>query len=188
MLRRERPRGVRIPSAGAFPAPDQSGDVARLRIQDALRQAHHALDAGDRLEALRQARRAEQIALQWQVTFAPGEENPRELAAQLSGDVPSSSLAANGPTQPQSELKLQATRLVEEANAALQAGDLDTAHAKATEAANLNVAFGPFETQPFHILTEIFQPPAGQPDRTVSRLRPELDADCFQPTRAVDLC
>ncbi len=147
------PSGANPFSRSVPSAPQEAVNVGRLRVDDAMRQAHRALEAGDLPEALRQARRADDFAREWHITFAPGEETPAQLAAQLTGSDPTTSLAADG--LPQSELKLQATRLVAEADAALRAGDLDSAFAKATEAANLNVAFDTFEMQPYHILSEI---------------------------------
>ena len=62
---------------------------------------------------------------------------------------------ASAKTDPDATKKQKATKLMEQARAALESGDLSTAQAKAEEANRLNVAYKLFDDLPEVVLNEV---------------------------------
>ncbi|MCA9110299.1 MAG: hypothetical protein KDA52_10145, partial [Planctomycetaceae bacterium] len=136
-----------------------STDVSRRRVDDRMRQARLAARQGDLSEALRLATSAQHMARQFGVTFKPGEQTPDSLLSALrspgSNGTTQVAESATSPMTGDADQREYANLLLQSARSHLEAGELEAARREALQAQEVNVAYGPNELQPKHILEAV---------------------------------
>ena len=109
-----------------------------------MQKAREAVEGQRLQEAYRHALSAQQLERKGKVQYADGELSPTAFIEMLNG-MEEQALAATGNVDAK---KLQAQRLLQEAEQALAAGNFKEAYAKVDAADNLNAAFDLLEKRP----------------------------------------
>jgi len=174
--------------------PGSVEDVQHRRIQDQLRQAGLKVKLGEFPEALRLVATAHNIAQQWQVTFAPDEQSPQKLFAEIRAAAPSelvaqlpqmlptaapkglatqgSMLSDSRPAMPSNSglpesaesRKELAQQLLKQAQMEIAAGNYDVARKHVEQAQQCDVTFELFELRPEQVLVELARHQPARPD------------------------
>ena len=137
--------------ASATPEKEQA-----LKLIAAARQS---LKAGNVKKAQELVSEAEAIDVSYEV-FDDRPEMVREDIERLIASGPGKSVTADEPSMSLEEQKESAATLMKESVAALEAGDKETARAKAQAAAEYNVTYELFEDTPEMVLAQIDRPAA----------------------------
>ncbi|MCA8991891.1 MAG: hypothetical protein KDA88_07925 [Planctomycetaceae bacterium] len=169
----------------AQPAPAASGnpfaqstatapsDANRLRVQDYMRQSRTAQKAGNTAEAVRLASLAARMSSSWGLTFAPSEQSPLQLLAELQGqpvqDNAATALAmgTNVPERnPQSpdEMRSYSQELLNAARADIQSGAFTAAESKVQKAMSLDATYSVLDLRPEHVMVELARAMPARPD------------------------
>lgn len=139
------------PSATAE-TEDPVNVVARRKVDGLLQQSKDAAKQGQAAQAMRLALQAEQVARQWNLTFAPTAETPKQWLASLQGEP--QAVPVPGNADPATR-KAIADRLLAEARDHVAAGNLEAARQRAMQAKEMRVAFSAFDLRPEHVLAEV---------------------------------
>ena len=123
--------------------------VVKDRIQAELKKAVAAKEAGQTQEALRLATTARDLARRFQIVFSQTDLTPNDLIAQLKEPVASPQMPTSQPTTQ------DANQLVKDARKLILSGKYDLAREKALQAKGMNVAYGPFDDRPEHVLSDL---------------------------------
>ncbi|MFO1005993.1 MAG: hypothetical protein U0929_08540 [Planctomycetaceae bacterium] len=121
--------------------------------------ARQSLKSGDVKKAQDLVSEAEAIDVSYEV-FDDRPEMVREDIERLIASRPGKTVTADEPAMSLEEQKESAASLLKESLAALEAGDKDTARAKAQAAAEYNVTYELFEDTPEMVLAQIDRPAA----------------------------
>ena len=137
--------------AKAVPEKEQA-----LKLIAAARQS---LKSGDVKKAQELVSEAEAIDVSYEV-FDDRPEMVREDIERLIASQPGKTVSADEPAMSLEEQKESAASLMQESLAALEAGDKETARAKALAAAEYNVTYELFEDSPEMVLAQLDRPAA----------------------------
>ncbi|MEZ5942150.1 MAG: hypothetical protein R3C18_12225 [Planctomycetaceae bacterium] len=169
----------------AQPAPAASGnpfaqstatapsDANRLRVQDYMRQSRAAQKAGNAAEAVRLASLAARMSSSWGLTFAPSEQSPLQLLAELQGQPVQDNAAtalAMGSNVPErnpgtpDELRSYSQELLNAARADIQSGAFDAAESKVQRAMSLNATYSVLDLRPEHVMVELARAMPARPE------------------------
>ena len=148
----------------------KSSDVNRREVEDHMRKARLALRSGKSEDAAVEARKAEQMARHWKLSFQENEQTPTELLALIQGPSSEVQFAQNGAAD--SVQQVSATddphayvqALLTEAREDVQRGDLAAAKQKIEQASATDVEYGNFDLRPEHVLADLARKQAASPD------------------------
>ena len=144
------------------PTPTPNQDAKKQQATSMLAQAREALKNGDLVSAREIAKQASQI----DVTYELFEDRPELVTAEIDRVVARQNLAKAAVEQPtqdannaedalKAETYAQAQQLLKEARAAVAAGDLDAATAKAKQAETLQASYRLFDDRPDLVMNDI---------------------------------
>ena len=185
------------PAANPFRQASGSAptDANRLRVQDYMKQAKKAQQAGNTAEAVRLASLASRMASAWQLSFQPNEQSPLQLLAELQGrQAPLAGgevLAANPipeevPTTPEG-LRDYAQQVLRAAQADIKSGRYQDAQAKIQRTLQLDVTYNVLDLRPEHVMVELARAmPAGadRPSQNLVDLNTPRTSPGLSPAQA----